>query len=124
MCGSALSAGRINQTATQLLRFPYESAIIKTYQSSYRNSAMSVTTIKLSSKGQIVIPKEIRDKLHWETGTQLTLVDNGNGISVRAISAKSGRNLGDLIGMLKHEGSPVAIDELCKPADISADWER
>ena len=76
---------------------------------------MSMTTIKLSSKGQIVIPKEIRDELHWETGTQLALVANGNGISVRAITAKTGRNLGDLIGMLKHEGAPVAIEELCKP---------
>lgn len=30
---------------------------------------MSVITIKLSSKGQIVIPKEIRDELHWQAGT-------------------------------------------------------
>lgn len=85
---------------------------------------MPVTTIKISSKGQIVIPKEIGDELHWETGKQLTLVANGNGISVRAISAKSGRNLGDLIGMLKHAGAPVAMEELCKPVDISADWEK
>jgi AbrB family looped-hinge helix DNA binding protein len=85
---------------------------------------MSVITTKLSSKGQIVIPKEIRDELHWEAGTELTLVATGSGVSLKAISAKTGRNLGDLIGLLKHEGAPIAIEELCKPVDVRADWEQ
>jgi len=85
---------------------------------------MSVVTIKLSSKGQIVIPKEIRDELHWEAGTQLSLVATGSGVSLKAISAKTGRNLGALIGMLKHDGSPISIEELCKPVDVRADWEK
>ena len=53
---------------------------------------MSVITIKLSSKGQIVIPKEIRDELHWQTGTQLSLVTTVSGVSLRAMPAKTGRN--------------------------------
>jgi AbrB family looped-hinge helix DNA binding protein len=85
---------------------------------------MSVITIKLSSKGQIVIPKEIRDELHWQAGTQLSLVATASGVSLRAIPAKTGRNLGDLIGMLKHEGAPVSIERLCKPVDISGDWHK
>jgi AbrB family looped-hinge helix DNA binding protein len=78
---------------------------------------MSVTTIKLSSKGQIVIPKEIRDELHWEAGIQLSLVATGAGVSLRAMTVKSGRNLGDLIGLLKHEGAAITIEALCKPVD-------
>lgn len=85
---------------------------------------MSVITTKLSSKGQIVIPKEIRDELHWEAGTQLSLVSNGSGVSLRAMPAKTGRNLCDLIGLLKHDGAPIAVEELCKPVDIRADWEK
>jgi AbrB family looped-hinge helix DNA binding protein len=85
---------------------------------------VSVVTIKLSSKGQIVIPKEIRDELHWQAGTQLSLVTTVSGVSLRAMPAKTGRNLGDLIGMLKHEGAPVSIEELCKPVDFSADWNQ
>ncbi len=81
-------------------------------------------TTKLSSKGQIVIPKEIRDELHWEAGTELTLVATGSGVSLKAISAKTGRNLGDLIGLLKHEGVAITIEELCKPVDVRADWEQ
>jgi AbrB family looped-hinge helix DNA binding protein len=85
---------------------------------------MSMATIKLSSKGQIVIPKEIRDELHWEAGTQLSLVATGSGVSLKAISAKTGRNLSDLIGLLKHEGAPITIGELCKPVDVRVDWEK
>ena len=59
---------------------------------------MSVATIKLSSKGQIVIPKEIQDKLHWQAGTQLSLVGTGSGVLLNAMPAKMGRSLRNLIG--------------------------
>jgi AbrB family looped-hinge helix DNA binding protein len=85
---------------------------------------MSVVITKLSSKGQIVIPKEIRDELHWEAGMQLSLVATGGAVSLRAMPTKTGRNLGDLIGLLKHEGVPVSIEELCKPVDVGVDWEE
>jgi AbrB family looped-hinge helix DNA binding protein len=85
---------------------------------------MSVATIKLSSKGQIVIPKEIRDELHWQAGTQLMLVSSVSGVTLKTAPKKTGGNLGDLIGMLKHDGPPIAVEALCKPVDYRADWEE
>lgn len=85
---------------------------------------MSVATVKLSSKGQIVIPKEIRDELHWEPGTQLALVSSINGVTLQALPRKTGRNLGDLIGMLQHQGPPVSLEDLCKPVDYRTDWDE
>jgi hypothetical protein len=32
---------------------------------------------------------------------------------------KTGRNLADLIGMLKHDGPPLATEELCRPVELS-----
>jgi AbrB family looped-hinge helix DNA binding protein len=84
---------------------------------------MTTATITLSSKGQIVIPKEIRDELHWDAGTQITLVSSAAGVTLKTAHKKSGRRFADLIGMLKHQGRPLAIDELCKPVDYSADWQ-
>ncbi len=83
---------------------------------------MSVANITLSSKGQVVIPKEIRDELHWDAGTELSLVSSASGVTIKAVTKKTGRNLADLIGMLKHDGPPISIEELCKPVDYSADW--
>ncbi len=74
---------------------------------------MSLMSIKQSSKGQIVIPKEICDELHWEAGMQLSLVSTGYGISLKAMPLKTGRNLGDLIGLLKHDGAPISTEALC-----------
>lgn len=80
---------------------------------------MPTATITLSTKGQVVIPKEIRDKLHWEAGTELTLTANASGVTLKAAPKKSGRNLADLIGMLKHDGPPLATADLCQPVDLN-----
>ena len=84
---------------------------------------MTTATTTLSSKGQVVIPKEIRDELHWDAGTQIALVSSASGVTLRAVPKKTGRKLADLIGLLKHEGAPLSIEELCKPVDYSADGE-
>ncbi len=81
---------------------------------------MSIT-ITLSSKGQIVIPKEIREKLHWKEGTLLTLVANASGVTLKVAPKKAGQNLASLIGMLRHDGAPLSIEELCAPININAD---
>ena len=83
-----------------------------------------MSTVTLSTTGQVVIPKEIRDALHWETGVELTLTAVGNGILLKATPKKRGKRLEDLRGMLKHDGAPISIEELCKPVDYRADWEE
>ncbi len=50
---------------------------------------MSIVTTTLSSKGQVVIPKEIRDELHWEAGTELTLVSTASGVTLKAKPRKT-----------------------------------
>jgi AbrB family looped-hinge helix DNA binding protein len=85
---------------------------------------VTIATITLSSKGQVVIPKEIREALHWEAGTELTLVSNASGVTIKAMPKKTGRNLADLIGMLKHDGPPLATEELCRPVELSDEEGR
>ena len=84
---------------------------------------MPITTVTLSSKGQVVIPKEVRDALQWAAGTQLTLSSGPAGVTLKAVRRKTGRHLGDLIGLLKHEGAPLSTQELCKPVDYREDSE-
>lgn len=78
---------------------------------------MTTTTTTLSSKGQVVIPKEIRDQLNWHAGTQITLVSSASGVTLKAVPRKTGRKLADLIGLLKHTGKPLDTETLCKPVD-------
>lgn len=84
---------------------------------------MLIATTTLSSKGQLVIPKEIRDEMRWVAGTKIALVSGTTGVMLKEVTAKKGRKFEDLIGMLKHEGPPVPTDVLCAPVDNAADWD-
>ncbi len=38
---------------------------------------------KMSAKGQVVIPKDVRERLHWDVGTVLEVVDGPAGVMLR-----------------------------------------
>lgn len=80
---------------------------------------MTIATITLSSKGQIVIPKEIRDELHWEPGTELEVISTPTGLTVRSKKPADRLNLADLRGMLKYDGPPISTEDLCKPVELT-----
>ncbi len=45
--------------------------------------------IRLSSKGQVIIPKALRVAHHWEAGQGLVAIDVGDGISAKIQEAFS-----------------------------------
>jgi AbrB family looped-hinge helix DNA binding protein len=51
-------------------------------------------TTTLTSKGQLVIPKPVRDALHLKSGTSLSVTTDGERIVLEPISAKR-RHLSD-----------------------------
>ena len=85
---------------------------------------MTITTTTLSSKGQIVIPKEIRDELHWEAGAELELISTPTGLTMRSKKSKGKLDLADLRGILQYEGPPVPTEELCKPVELTEEENR
>lgn len=82
---------------------------------------MIIATVTLSSKGQVAIPKRIRNEIHWDAGTELTLLSSETGVSIKAAPKRSGRSLTDLIGMLAHEGPPLSTEDLCRSVDYRED---
>ena len=46
---------------------------------------MQIEFTKLSSKGQIVIPRRIREKLHLADGTPFAVVEQGDEIIIKKI---------------------------------------
>lgn len=86
---------------------------------------MMAATVRLSSKGQIVIPKDVRDSLHWGVGVELILVTTEHGVMLqtkpkqqRRLPAKS------LRGFLQHTGAPVSTETLCRPVESGQAHER
>lgn len=55
----------------------------------------------VSTKGQVALPKEIREKRHWTAGTTLVVEDRPDGVLLRAEGRKKSGSILDLPGVLK-----------------------
>ena len=82
---------------------------------------MLASHVKLSSKGQIVIPKAIRESLHWDTGAELTLVASESGVILQARQKKTKLDISSLRGMLENPKISLSTEELCQPVDYDID---
>jgi AbrB family looped-hinge helix DNA binding protein len=66
----------------------------------------------MSTKGQVVIPKDVRDSHHWEPGQKLILIDTEDGIVLKDASPYKKRDVDDVAGCLQHSGRTKSIEEM------------
>lgn len=64
-----------------------------------RNTPMSTLTV--SSKGQIVLPAAIRRRLGMGAGAKLEVVEGTDGVTLRVVRAVEKNDLSGLAGMIK-----------------------
>ena len=57
----------------------------------------TLATTRMSSKGQVVIPEEIRERLGLQTGTQFVVVGNRDVVILKAITPPSLKAFDDLV---------------------------
>lgn len=69
-------------------------------------------TTRLSSKGQIILPKLVRDAHQWEPGTDFSVEDTGDGVLLRPIKASAPTKLSDVFGCLPVKGVARSIEEM------------
>jgi antitoxin PrlF len=63
----------------------------------------------LTSKGQVTIPKEVRDALHIDAGDRVQFLVRDDGVvELRPHTV----DLRDLYGVLSREGKPVSVDDM------------
>ncbi len=71
-----------------------------------------MNTTKLSSKGQVIIPKPLRTALQWETGQELIVVDTGDGILLKPKTPFNETKIDDVASCLKYKGKPKSIEDM------------
>ena len=69
---------------------------------------------KLSSKGQVIIPKTIRSGHRWETGQEFIVINQKDNIILKPKSPFPETRLDDVGGFLKHNGSPLSLKDMDK----------
>ena len=69
-------------------------------------------TTKLSTKGQVIIPKAVRTAHDWKPGQQLEVIDTGDGVLLRPRASFETTDLKDVAGFLKYDGPPKSLEEM------------
>ena len=75
----------------------------------------NVATTKMSSKGQVVIPENIRKQLKLKTGAQFVVVGEKDVVILKSISPPSLDEFDNLIAEARKKGRQAGI----KKSDIS-----
>ena len=75
----------------------------------------NVSTTKMSSKGQVVIPENIRRNLNLKAGTQFVVIGDKGVVILKSITPPSIEEFDELITKARQDGKKAGI----KKADIA-----
>jgi AbrB family looped-hinge helix DNA binding protein len=70
-------------------------------------------TTRLSTKGQVVLPKEIRRRRNWTPGAELVIEETPDGVLLKPARVFPETRIEDVAGMLhRPDMKPVSIEEM------------
>ena len=70
-----------------------------------------VTTV-ISTKGQVILPKVVRDQLRWSAGTRLTVENTPEGVLLKAIPLFAQTTVSSVFGSLRYTGPALSIEDM------------
>jgi AbrB family looped-hinge helix DNA binding protein len=69
-------------------------------------------TTKLSSKGQVILPKSVRESRRWPVGTEFMVEETADGVLLRPTRPFAASRLEDVAGCLRGSGPARTIEEM------------
>ncbi len=69
-------------------------------------------TTKLSSKGQVILPKAIRSAHDWRPGLEFVAEDTGEGVLLRPLKPCPSVRLEEVIGCVGYTGPARTVEEM------------
>ena len=79
-------------------------------------------TTTVSTKGQVILPKVVREQRRWSAGTRLIVESTDEGVLLRSLPAFAPTRLGDVFGCLPPVGPSKTLDEM--DAAVAAEIRR
>lgn len=69
-------------------------------------------TTKLSSKGQVIIPKSVRGARSWPPGTEFAVEEVSAGVLLRPLRPFEATTFDDVYGCLKYRGRAKTLRQM------------
>jgi AbrB family looped-hinge helix DNA binding protein len=69
-------------------------------------------TTKLSSKGQVVLPRSVRSARGWKPGVKLAVENRPEGVLLRPLKMFAETKLGDVIGSAGYRGPRKTLRDM------------
>lgn len=75
-------------------------------------SAAGTLNTTISTKGQVILPKVIREQLRWAAGTRLVVQETAEGVLLRPAPAFAPTRPQDVFASLPHSGPAKTLKEM------------
>ncbi len=81
-------------------------------------------TVRLSSKGQLVLPRALRESHRWEPGQEFMVLETDEGVLLKPVSPFTSTRLEDVAGMLEGLVEPRSDQEIeqALEKDVRSRW--
>jgi AbrB family looped-hinge helix DNA binding protein len=79
-------------------------------------------TTTVSTKGQVILPKAVRQRRRWDTGTRLTVEETEEGVLLKPAPLFAPTDVGSVFGSLPYAGKAKTIAEM--DAAVAAEARR
>ena len=73
--------------------------------------AERLTTV-VSTKGQVILPKAVRQQRRWEAGTRLIVEDTEDGVLLKAVPLFASTGVDSVFASLPFAGKAKTVEEM------------
>lgn len=85
-------------------------------------AAPTPLTTRVSTKGQVILPKPVRDHRNWRPGTRLVVEETADGVLLRPAPLFPPTTTAEMFGVLKRPGKALSLEEM--DAAVAAEARR
>jgi AbrB family looped-hinge helix DNA binding protein len=75
-------------------------------------SASERLTTVVSTKGQVILPKVVRQHLDWQPGARLVVEETSDGVFLRRAPLFERTEISDVFAMLKTDGRARTVEDM------------
>lgn len=85
---------------------------------------MPLPTTTLSTKGQVILPKAVRESRKWAPGTKLVVEERADGVFLRPVRANPfpPTTIKEVLAMVDYKGPTITLEDM--DAAIDAELEE